>query len=257
MGAKYDLSNGYTVSSNTYIEDKTLSCKAKGILLFILSKPDGWNFSAERIANCNKDGIEAIKSGLIELEEHSYLKRSPSKDDKGRIDGYDYYTNGGNTLDGYSAGVKPSEGKHAKLVNTDIVNTDIVNTDIVNTEYSKKEEEINSSKKNSQNIVDYLLFDREIYSESLKQAIVDWLEMRKKIKKPATDRAIELSINDAIKYAKESKCTPVEIFNQSTKNSWQGLFPLKDFNKRTSMQRPGVRDIDHSEWDGVERLERI
>ena len=146
MGAKYDLSNGYTVSSNTYIDDEDLSFKAKGILLFILSKPNGWSFSAERIAKSNKDGIEAVKSGLVELEKRSYLRRVPAKEN-GRIKGFDYYTNGGNTLDEISIGVKSPEGKHSELVNTDITNTDVVNT-----EYSKREISNSSSKEDSLSI---------------------------------------------------------------------------------------------------------
>ena len=70
--------------------------------------------------------------------------------------------------------------------------------------------------------------------ESLNQAFLDYLEMRKQIKKPMTDRAVEL----AIKKLKELSALPfsnsmdndlaIQILNQSIMNSWQGLFPLKD-----------------------------
>lgn len=70
--------------------------------------------------------------------------------------------------------------------------------------------------------------------ESLNQAFLDYLEMRKQIKKPMTERAVEL----AIKKLEELSTLPfsdsmdndlaIRILNQSVMNSWQGLFPLKE-----------------------------
>lgn len=69
--------------------------------------------------------------------------------------------------------------------------------------------------------------------EALNQAFTDYVEMRRQIKKPMTDRAVEL----AIKKLQELAAIPfsdsidselaVQILNQSVLNSWQGLFPLK------------------------------
>lgn len=81
--------------------------------------------------------------------------------------------------------------------------------------------------------------------ESLNQAFLDYLEMRKQIKKPMTDRAIEL----AIKKLEELSALPfsdsmdndlaIQILNQSVMNSWQGLFPLKE-QKTGSTPKGGV-----------------
>lgn len=71
--------------------------------------------------------------------------------------------------------------------------------------------------------------------EALNQAFTDYVEMRRQIKKPMTDRAVEL----AIKKLQELAAIPfsdsidselaVQILNQSVLNSWQGLFPLKAY----------------------------
>jgi len=71
-------------------------------------------------------------------------------------------------------------------------------------------------------------------NESLNRAFLDYLEMRKRIKRPMTERAIEL----AMKRLEELSAMPfsdsmdgdlaIQILNQSVMNSWQGLFPLKD-----------------------------
>lgn len=68
----------------------------------------------------------------------------------------------------------------------------------------------------------------------LNQAFADYVEMRKQIKKPMTDRAVAL----AIKKLQELSTMPfsdtidsemaTQILNQSIMNSWQGLFPLKE-----------------------------
>jgi len=59
----------------------------------------------------------------------------------------------------------------------------------------------------------------------------DFLEMRKKIKKPPTDRAKELLIKDLEKLKVDGQ-DPNEVLKQSIKNNWQGLFPLKQENRR-------------------------
>lgn len=70
--------------------------------------------------------------------------------------------------------------------------------------------------------------------ELLNQAFSDFVDMRKKIKKPMTDRAIVIAMNKL----KELAAIPfsdsmdndlaIKILEQSTMNCWQGLFPLKD-----------------------------
>lgn len=60
---------------NELVNSKEISLKAKGLFAYIQSKPDGWDFSAERIAQQLKEGLPAIMSTLKELEQFGYLKR--------------------------------------------------------------------------------------------------------------------------------------------------------------------------------------
>lgn len=78
--------DNYTITSNSAIEDKTISLKARMILVYLLSRPPGWVTSAERLASTisDKDGLSAIKSGLRELEQAGYLTRSRTRTDEGR-----------------------------------------------------------------------------------------------------------------------------------------------------------------------------
>lgn len=55
----------------------------------------------------------------------------------------------------------------------------------------------------------------------------DFIEMRKKIKKPMTDCAVKLAIKKLHKL-KEEGHDPKAVLEQSIFRSWQGLFPVKD-----------------------------
>lgn len=61
----------------------------------------------------------------------------------------------------------------------------------------------------------------------VKQAVDEFLEYRKNIRKPMTDKALELMV----KKLKEMTGNPeeqIEILNQSIMNGWQGIFPLSE-----------------------------
>jgi hypothetical protein len=64
-------------------------------------------------------------------------------------------------------------------------------------------------------------------SPELSAALSDFYDMRKKIKKPMTDRAKKLLLDRLHVLAKDD-ATRIAILNQSIMNNWQGVFPLKD-----------------------------
>ncbi len=75
-------------------------------------------------------------------------------------------------------------------------------------------------------------------NEQLNKAFLDYVEMRKKIKKPlATDKAMELAVNKLSKLSSPNGIMDVDmaikILDQSILSSWQGLFPLKETKQTT------------------------
>ena len=80
----------FTIVNNNIIKNKNLGLKEKGMLITLLSLPDGWRFSVEGLAEVLPDGKTAIRSAVQKLESMGYLKRTPSKDDLGRFNGYDW-----------------------------------------------------------------------------------------------------------------------------------------------------------------------
>ncbi|MFE3182731.1 hypothetical protein ACFXKR_17945 [Streptomyces violascens] len=58
----------------TTLEDARLSFRARGVLAFLISKPDAWKVRAESIASAGKEGKEAIKTALRELKDFGYYR---------------------------------------------------------------------------------------------------------------------------------------------------------------------------------------
>ena len=53
--------NGYTKISNQLIEDSRLSWKAKGILCYLMSRPDGWKVNRTDLQRRALEGRDAFK----------------------------------------------------------------------------------------------------------------------------------------------------------------------------------------------------
>lgn len=75
----------YLVMDKTAVEDRRLSWKARGLLAYLLSKPDDWQVrTPELIGASDPDGRTAVQSGLRELEDLGYIRRQRVKDERGR-----------------------------------------------------------------------------------------------------------------------------------------------------------------------------
>lgn len=83
-------SNPYVIIDKRIFSDGRLSWKAKGILGYLLSKPDNWKVMIVDLIKQSKDGRIAVYSGLKELEDYGYLKREPIRDEKKRIMYWEY-----------------------------------------------------------------------------------------------------------------------------------------------------------------------
>jgi len=74
------ISVPFTQVANCVLQDKNLSFRAKGVYAYLYSKPDGWKFSATRIASDSSDGRKPVLKALRELEKGKYLQRVKHND---------------------------------------------------------------------------------------------------------------------------------------------------------------------------------
>lgn len=73
--------------SNAALEDERLTWRARGVLAYLLSRPEDWTTSAERLAGLSPKGTEgrdSMRTVLAELESAGYLRRQKTQDARGR-----------------------------------------------------------------------------------------------------------------------------------------------------------------------------
>lgn len=120
----------FTVVDNYALRDDSLSLKARGLLVTMLSLPNNWKFSENGLcALFKKDGQSSIRSGLKELETSGYLVRRRTRDDMGRVDGVEWIICDQPRLENRNV-VNPSLDSQPQL------STKELNTDLLSTEYN-------------------------------------------------------------------------------------------------------------------------
>ena len=84
--------NQYVTINNSVFTDQRLSWKAKGIMGYLLSRPDNWKVIVGDLVKQSKDGRDAVYAGLKELKQHGYLEHRPVRqlDGKKAITGWEY-----------------------------------------------------------------------------------------------------------------------------------------------------------------------
>lgn len=71
---RVEKTSNFTIMSNRHLQDRHLSLKAKGLLSYMLSLPDDWDYSVRGLAVCCKEGADAIRHAIHELEANGYLR---------------------------------------------------------------------------------------------------------------------------------------------------------------------------------------
>lgn len=81
---------GYAQISNALLNDSRMSWKAKGILAYLLSKPNNWKVQVGDLINRSPDGEHAVRSALNELIELGYARRDRIVDESNRVVEWDF-----------------------------------------------------------------------------------------------------------------------------------------------------------------------
>lgn len=94
----------------------------------------------------------------------------------------------------------------------------------------------NKTKEEGKTLTDNKTYKDGVYfpnDEALNSAFADYVDTRKKIKSPMTDKAIDLAISKLMKLSDGDNDTAIEILNNSIVNGWKGLYPLKETKQET------------------------
>ncbi|HJZ04582.1 MAG TPA: helix-turn-helix domain-containing protein [Patescibacteria group bacterium] len=81
----HDKNNPYTVINTTIIFDNRLSGLAKSLWLYAFSRPSDWEFYTIEMAKHMREGRDAIRRALKELEKFGYLQREQTRLSDGKM----------------------------------------------------------------------------------------------------------------------------------------------------------------------------
>ena len=72
------------------INDSNIDFRAKGIMTYLLSKPNGWKVRLADVVNHTKEGERSVRSGMKDLETAGYIHKFADRDEKGKINEWVY-----------------------------------------------------------------------------------------------------------------------------------------------------------------------
>ena len=127
----------YTVISNALLEDSRLSFGARGLMAYLLSKPDHWEVRMDDLIAQSPAGRQATQTMVAELLKRGYLTRQKLQDAQGHwrvvttvheepvpVD-EEQPTGAGQTVDGATVDGLPVHGEPVRVVSTDLASTDV------------------------------------------------------------------------------------------------------------------------------------
>lgn len=120
----------YFAASNEPFNDTSLSWEARGMMGYLLSKPDDWELRLSDLINKGPAGAKKIRGILKELEEHGYLERYKFRGEDGRFVWVSVVYENSTILPKGICGdptilPKSIDGKGSHLISTKLLNTNI------------------------------------------------------------------------------------------------------------------------------------
>jgi len=129
--APHDRNNPYVISDRRIYENPNLSWKAKGLLAYLLTRPDNWKVRLSHLEKQSTDGRDAVRSGVAELKAAGYITVKRVRDESGKFAEVQYTVyetpqNFNAPQTGFPALEKPT-AENPQLINNDYTNNDLTN----------------------------------------------------------------------------------------------------------------------------------
>ena len=115
-----------------------------------------------------------------------------------------------------------------------------INNNIDNIKESKKESNYDK------------IINSQITNEDLKLTLYEFIKMRKLIKKPMTDRALQLLIGKLHKFA-NTPDKAIQVLEQSIVNNWQDIYELKNnyIKQKDNGKQASKREYTKEEYENL------
>ena len=207
----------FTTIHNKLINDTEISLKAKGIMLYMLSKPNGWKYNPKDIANNSKDGLDSVYSGLKELVEKKYISRK--RNSNGSLDYYIFEDKEENNIKDCL------EGKNPDRENPDRENPDRENPDVLIKKDSNKERIIVNNK--------YIYL---YMSEEYKMKFDHFIQQRRIENRDIGIVEIELHQKRLYEQSGGNEETALKILDEAIIGNWKKTYPLKEEKEKKNLK---------------------
>lgn len=232
--------SGWYALDKRISEDDRLSWAARGLLVFLLGKPDNWRVSVEHLrrqtatarVRTGRDGVYAL---LQELQGCGYMVARQARNDDGTVGPVEYLVR-------EVPAPLPAEPDTAPPLPAEPYPA---GTTLTKTETSPRTEGKQGARKRA-------LPGEEFPTPEWvpRDAWLGWLESRRK--KPPTTRALELAL-ETLTNLRAGGDDPRKVLDQSTLRGWTGLFTTRDRGFMNGSSSSGGRE---SEAQRVERINR-
>lgn len=196
-------------------EDKDLSWAARGLLIYLLGKPDNWEVSVQNLINQTTgarvhSGRDAVRALIRELADSGYVRKFTIHGEGGKFAGYGYEVT---EVKSAPETPKPETDKPSPdqpaAANPQLISTEVLTrTDlVVNTQADKQPKTVKKK------------------AEVLKPGHVseqvwgDWTQLRKTRKAPVTQTALDGIAREAAK----AGYTLEQALEVCCSNGWQGF----------------------------------
>ena len=166
----------FTSIHNKLINNSRISLKAKGIMLYMLSKPENWKYNPKEITKNSKDGLDSVYSGIKELIEAGYISRTRHSD--GTVDYFVFEDVEENDIVDFSKKENPNR-ENPNRENPNRENPDVYKRKNTNKERIIVNTELN--KETSKSDIDDFINSQD-KSEEYKKLLFEFLKYRKKIR---------------------------------------------------------------------------
>lgn len=209
----------FVVMSNRFLRNKDMSLKAKGLLALCLSLPETWDYSMNGLVAICKENITAVRSALKELEEHGHLKINKKKNDKGLFV-YEYVI-----------------FEHPAIENLPMDNLPMESLPLENRIQINIEEE--SIKE--ENIENKVYIDKGV-NPSIVPLYKDYLETRKSIQAPLSERGLKMLITRVDKLSNGNVVVQKLMLENAIMNQWKNVYKPKE-QEIMAAQEVNVNDL--------------
>ncbi len=245
----------YYILDKRIAEDPTLSWAARGLLIYLLVKPDNWTVSVSALkkqteaarVSTGRDGVYAL---LKELIAAGYVSCGPRKrNPDGTLGESDYIISETPAIpDQATPDVdQPNPAK------PDQAQPDQAGTTLISNQYYQVPTTTKPKARERAQRLDASASTVDVPAWIPGEAWSRFVDHRKSIKKPLTADAARLAIN-ALDKLRAAGNPPAQVIDQSIFNGWAGVFSLRD----TGAGNYGNAGFSGSRRESdAERIERI